>query len=373
MMPDGRVPGDRAPSENEGRAPASDTSARAPTAAPLRPDSRPASSAGTADSFASVRRLIALLPLALLLPACSGESSDSAEVGTVAGSAAPQPAATAAPTSPPTSATDTQPAISTTTAAPATSAPATSAPATSAPPSSTPEPAVLGDELVGRWAHYDVVAYEDGDLKTLIISYGFNDFTEVDGQIIDAAQFCFSEQRTDQPIETSLSDAATQAIKPPSTPVDVDVVDGALRIRRAATPTPVGIRLDDPANESLPTDPNDPRIVDADGDGEPGITVTIEVTEDLTGELYIARREIFAYEALLTEPDTLMGTVTDDSEQLVIGASDPIFATSDANWTQYPDLAKSPIILRRVEPDWDCERLAEERNDLFPPTPDVDW
>jgi hypothetical protein len=238
----------------------------------------------------------------------------------------------------------------------------------------TSEPAtVLGAELVGRWAHYDVVAYEDDVLKTLIISYGFNDFTEVDGEIVDQASFCFSEQRTDQPIRTSLSDAATQAIRPPAVTVDVDVVDGVLRIRRPATPTPVGIRLDDPFTEPLPTDPADPRIVDDDGDGNPGITVTIEVTPELVGELYIARREIFSYEAFLTEPDLLSGVVTDESEQLVIGASDPIFASSPANWAQHPDPAKSPIILRRVDADWDCARLAAERDALFPPTPEVDW
>jgi hypothetical protein len=231
----------------------------------------------------------------------------------------------------------------------------------------------LGAELVGRWAHYDVVAYQDDLFKTLIISYGFNDFSLVDGRIVDQAQFCFSEQRTDQPIETSFSDAATQAIKPPPTPIEVDVVDGVLRIRRPATPTPVGIRLDDPANDPLPTDPTDPRIVDDDGDGKPGVTVSIRVSDDLTGELYIARREIFAYEAFLTEPDVLTGTVTDDSEQLVIGASDPMFAITPANWGQYPDLGKSPIILKRVTPEWDCERLAAERDRLFPPTPTVDW
>ena len=293
-----------------------------------------------------MRRLIPLLSLGLLAAACAddaGASIDSTESGA---SSTAGPATTATPS---------------TTATPATAAPTT-----------TPEP-VPGAELVGRWAHYDVVAYEDDVLKTLIISYGFNDFTEVDGRIVDQASFCFSEQRTDQPIRTSLSDAATQAIKPPATPIEVDTVDGVLRIRRAATPTPVGIRLDEPFDEPLPTDPNDPRIVDDDGDGKPGLTVTIEVTEDLVGELYIARREIFAYEAFLTEPDVLTGTVTDDSEQLVIGASDPIFATSPANWGQYPDLTKSPIILQRVEPDWDCDRLAAERDALFPPTPDVDW
>ena len=296
-----------------------------------------------------MRRLILLgsAALALALAACAGTEANQ-ESATIDG-----PATTPEPSS--------------------TTSPSTSPPATSVTETTVGDAAVPGEELVGRWAHYDVVAYEDDVFKTLIISYGFNDFTEVDGQIIDQASFCFSEQRTDQPIQTSLSDAATQAIEPPPTPVDVDTVDGVLRVQRAATPTPVGIRLDDPANEPLPTDPNDPRIVDDDGDGNPGITVNIRVSDDLTGELYIARREIFAYEAFLIEPDALTGTVTDDSEQLVIGASDPVFASSPANWGQYADLSKSPIILHRVDAEWDCERLAAERGALFPPTPVVDW
>jgi len=260
---------------------------------------------------------------ALMVAACGSSESESADVAR-----STAPAASTAPTTP----------VPTT-------PPDTSAPATT----SLQNDDTLGAELVGRWAHYDVVAYEDDTLRTLIISFGFNDFTEVDGQIIDQGSFCFSEQRTDQPIETSLSDAATQAIRPPPTPVVVDVVDGVLSVQRPASPTAVGIRLDDPANEP------------------------IRVTDDITGELYIARREIFAYDAMLTEPDVLTGTVTDDSEQLVIGASDPIFASSPANWGQYPDLSKSPIILQRVDADWDCERLATERDALFPPTPEVDW
>ncbi len=320
------------------------------------------------------------LSLAALLASCGNAAADSVG-GSRASGAANDPAPTAAPT---TAARSSVPAPSTTVGAttastsPATTA-STTAPSTTgspvpaAPADSAPADVVAGDELVGRWAHFDAVAYEDGVLKTLIVSYGFDDFTEVDGRIVDSTQFCFSEQRTDQPIETSLSDAATQAIRPPATPVEVDVVDGVLRIRRPATPTPVGIRLDDPARESLPTDPDDPRIVDDDGDGKPGITVTIRVTDELTGELYIARREIFAYEAMLVEPDLLTGTVTDRSEQLVIGASDPVFAGSGTSWVQHPDPTKSPIMLVRVDEDWDCDRLRAERDDLFPPTPDIDW
>lgn len=306
-----------------------------------------------------MQRLGSVLVIAALAASCLGGDDSDATPAT-------DPAGIVAPT------TD---ATTPTTGVPPTSSTARStAPPTTAVVSTTTEPApVLGEELVGRWAHYDVVAYEGGTLKTLIVSYGFNDFDVVEGQLVDSTQFCFSEQFTDQPIETSLSDAATQAIKPPTTPVVVDQVDGALRLRRAATPTPVGIRLDDPANESLPTDPDDPRIVDDDGDGQPGVTVTIRVTDELTGELYIARREIFAYEVVQVGPDTLAGTVTDGSEQLVIGASDPIFADAGNDWVQYPDLTKSPIILERVESDWDCDRLAAERPALFPPNPTIDW
>ena len=276
--------------------------------------------------------------------------------------------ATEAPASSPT-----EPAVTTTAPTSSATEPAVSTTAPTSTNTAPPASEVAGaDALTGRWAHYDVVAYEDGLLKTLIISYGFDDFSVADGRVVDTTTFCFSEQRTDQPIETSLSDAATQAIEPPPTPIDVDTVGGTLRIRRPATPTPVGIRLDDPFEESLPTDPGDPRIVDDDGDGKPGITVRIEVNDEIAGELYIARREIFAYEALLTEPDLLTGTVTDDSEQLIIGASDPIFET-ESDWVQHPDPSKSPIILRRVDETWDCDRLAAERDDLFPPTPDVDW
>ena len=293
----------------------------------------------------TMRRVLFGVLLALLLGACGGSVPDGDSI-------------TAAP--------------------PSTAESESAAPETTEVEEATPESEAdagpTPSDLVGRWAHFDVVAYEnDAAFKSLIISYGFNDFAEVDGEIIDSASFCFSEQRTNQPISAGLSDAATQAIKPPSTPLDVEVVDGTLVIRRDATPTPVGIRLDDPATESLPADPDDPRIVDDDGDGNPGVTVSIDAGGGVTGELYIARLEIFSYEAQLTAPDLIEGTVVDESQQLQIGASSPLFLTADSEFLQVPDPELNPIMLVRVDPDWDCERLATERDALFPTTPEADW
>ncbi len=245
--------------------------------------------------------------------------------------------------------------------------------AEAAPDTTEAAPEVPGAELAGRWAHYDIVAYEDPMMKTMIISYGFTDFAVEGDQLIESEEFCFAEQQSNQPIETSLADEATQAIKPVSTPVEVTGEEGAWRVMRPATPTPVGIELEDPANDVLPTDPDDPRIVDADGDGKPGITVVVTLGEGLEGELYIARREIFAYDLLQDGPDSMSGTVTDSSEQLVIGASLPVLETAAGQWEQVEDLSFSPILLERVEEDWDCDRLKAERDELFPPNPPIGW
>ena len=43
------------------------------------------------------------------------------------------------------------------------------------------------------------------------------------------------------------------------------------------------------------------------------------------------------------------------------------------DWTQLDDPARNPVIWRRVDPGWDCARLAAERETLFPPTPTIDW
>jgi hypothetical protein len=86
--------------------------------------------------------------------------------------------------------------------------------------------------------------------------------------------------------------------------------------------------------------------------------------------LYLARREIFAYD-LVEQPDgTLTGVVRDGSEQLVIDTSNELFRTP-AQWVQDPDLSRSPIVLVPVGRDWDCERLRAERPTLLPPVPPI--
>lgn len=244
-----------------------------------------------------------------------------------------------------------------------------SADATTTKPGTLPPGA---EGLVGRYAHFDVVAYDDPTMKTLIISTGFSDLSLRDGVMWNQMTFCHADTVTDQNIDVSIADKATQAIQPVATPVKVTEVDGKLHVSRPATPTGIGIELAHPATDRLPTDPKDPRIVDADGDGHPGVTSTVKVSKDLQGQIYLARREIFAYELTQQTPDRLAGTITDRSEQLILGASNPAFVRP-TQWKQLDDPKRNPVIWQRVDADTTCAGLAEQRDQLFPPNPKADW
>ncbi len=102
------------------------------------------------------------------------------------------------------------------------------------------------------------------------------------------------------------------------------------------------------------------------------MTSSIRVSDELQGDVYLARREIFSYDVTQVAADRLEGTITDASEQLILGASDPVFLAT-AQWEQLDDPDRNPVIWQRVDDDLDCDGLAAQRDELFPPNPVVDW
>ena len=217
-----------------------------------------------------------------------------------------------------------------------------------------------------------MVAYDgdtpNGPLSTFVISYGFTDLVIEDGELVEYDRFCHAEHKANQNMVTSFPDTATQAIRPRSAVVDVYEEDGIWKIWRPATPTLIGI-VGDP-DVPLSMDPNDPLISDDDNDGNPGVTVFVNLFGLIQGEIYIARREIFQSYLTLYSDGSLRGTVVDDSEQLVVGASLGILnAPNDP--AQWEDPGLNPILLVPIPDDIDtCEELMANRDLLFPPEPE---
>lgn len=229
-------------------------------------------------------------------------------------------------------------------------------------------------QLVGHYAHYDVVAYEDSTTQspmfTFVISYGFTDFyLDSVGDLIQSDRFVKASHKINQKLITSeISDEAVQAIKPRNHKVKVSLKDDKWHVLRPPTPSLLGI-TGDPL-KPLSKDSNDPNLTDPDGDGKPGVTVKINIGGILEGEIYITRREIFTNYFTLNNDGTLTGFVKDDSEQFVVGASLMILDQASNNF-QHPSKGMNPILLVPISDEIDTlEELMAIRDDIFPKEPD---
>lgn len=230
----------------------------------------------------------------------------------------------------------------------------------------------IKNEIVGLYAHYDVVAYEDTTTKTtmrtFVISYGFTEFYLEGGKLMQSDRFVHAEQKLSRKNATSrFSAKSVEAIKPRVQEVELSLKDGKWHIYRPSTPSLLGITGD--PSKPLSSDPSDPRLNDPDEDGNPGVTVQLSVGKFFEGEIYITRREIFSNYLTLNGNGTLTGYVVDKSEQFVVGASKKIL-NQPSNSLQHPDMGLSPLLLVPIDEEIDTlEELMEFRDELFPEEP----
>ncbi len=228
-------------------------------------------------------------------------------------------------------------------------------------------------QLVGHYAHYDVVSYKDtttqSPMFTFVISYGFTDFyLDNEGNLMQSHKFLYASHKINQKnISSKFNEKAVQAIKPQDQKVEISMKDGKWHILRPPTPSLLGITGD--PSKPLSRNRKDPNLNDPDGDGKPGVTVNISISNIIKGEIYITRREIFTHYLMLNNDRTLTGYVKDDSEQFVVGASLKILDQASNN-SQHPAKGMNPVILVPISDDINTlEKLMKIRDDIFPKEP----
>jgi len=223
--------------------------------------------------------------------------------------------------------------------------------------------------IVGNYAHFDVVSYVVKlagpiKLKSRIISFGITQYYMQNDKLMSRDRFCFSDYKANLPFKSKTSDEFTRAIIPPDVAMEVMQTNDELLIHRPETPTLLGVSLQD-YTEDFPSDPNDPRFIDADKDGKPGVTVNLTMGPFLKEELYIARKEIFSYDVKVWRNGILKGVVRDRSQQYIIGASKENLVQEN-NPTQNMNLKRSPIYLVPIKENLNCDELKAKRNRYFP-------
>ena len=87
---------------------------------------------------------------------------------------------------------------------------------------------------------------------------------------------CHFEMSGAEATKPTISDDVPLSLEPVVAAITFEeAADGTLTYQRAETTQLIGVRLDNPATDPLPTEAYDERIFDQEGDGKPGATATI--------------------------------------------------------------------------------------------------
>lgn len=125
--------------------------------------------------------------------------------------------------------------------------------------------------------------------------------------------------------------------------------------------------FNDPMNDPLPTDKNDPKVWDQDDDDHPGMTIDcvghIFLIFDGPGTMYTVQRTIIDMVGETSGNDRIEGGLIWESEQVVLEASNNALM-SDKTIT--PDYPNSWFKMVRVDNSWTCAEIKANKDTLFP-------
>lgn len=168
--------------------------------------------------------------------------------------------------------------------------------------------------------------------------------------------------------DAMISDTVPTSLEPVTAVITFEGEGDNITYQREETVQLIGIRLDDPANDPLPTDPEDERIFDQEGDGKPGATASIaggiDGGELLSGDAYFIQRQKFSYSGTRNRNGKLTGLLDDDSNQQVIDATNGFLMLEITNSVPLPELSTATLV--PLNGQYDCARISAESATLFP-------
>lgn len=126
----------------------------------------------------------------------------------------------------------------------------------------------------------------------------------------------------------------------------------------------LGVELAAPLTDALPAEVDDARLRDADGDGQPGVSIRISHPMVGTGEVYVAQRSVARLEGYQEERGRIRGVIYTRADTLRLGAS-RWWLMADTPQRPHPDPKESPFVLVPADHDLDCGRLMAELDRYF--------
>lgn len=112
----------------------------------------------------------------------------------------------------------------------------------------------------------------------------------------------------------------------------------------------LGASLRRPRGEPLPLDRLDPRVIDSDRDGKPGVTVRVHGLID--GEIYLVQRTWSALRGRSVHAERFEGDLVHGKEEVVLGATHQILSVFPPT---RPNPEKSFFVLEKTADNAGCD------------------
>jgi hypothetical protein len=137
--------------------------------------------------------------------------------------------------------------------------------------------------------------------------------------------------------------------------------DGEIRFFQPRRWMLFGARLEDPEHDALPTEAEDERVVDADRDGRPGVTVRFSGL--VNGDVWLVQRQWSTMRGTV-DGERIDGSIQWGEERAVLGATSVMLESQPPSRAN-PDAAASYFRMTRVETGDDCASILARRDTLF--------
>jgi hypothetical protein len=231
------------------------------------------------------------------------------------------------------------------------------------------------EDISGRWAYLEV--------QSLLVTSSFTgDFSN---RVVSLQLFEVSQNGTELSIEASWCDrfvvdpeAPVRAVLPAefvAALTDATLegsysqdAEGAWHFEVPTWYQSEGAELEDITDpELLPTEPDDPAVVDQDQDGQPGMTVELQGV--MQGSTYVVQWARLSLDGIPVSDDRIQGALDFDAREIVLASEPAMIRDLVEPSTPNLDGCASFFVLVRLPEDADCATINEQRETLFPELP----
>jgi hypothetical protein len=178
-------------------------------------------------------------------------------------------------------------------------------------------------------------------------------------------RYCFTVIEESSPLaKTEIPDAFMRALKPQTRSATLRDEDGQLVFLQPPYREIRGAVLENPETDELPVEPDDPRVIDQDEDGLPGMTVNVNLLGLMQEQIYVVQRVQYALRGVVTSADRIEGLIDWTDEQVVLGATNAMLMAGSESFPD-PDPNRHFFVMLPAEEDWSCEWLRENWREAF--------